>query len=223
MSRLLVVRPQPGAAATAARAAAIGLECACYPLFAVAPLDWMPSPPQDHDALLLTSAHGVTQAGDALARYHGLPSYAVGARTAAALEAAGFGNVVAGDSDGAAILRRIAMDGHRRLLHIAGADSAPFDAGSLSITRVAVYAAREAGDAAGLAALVAPGMVALVHSPRAGQRLAALLPEAVRASLHLVAISPAALRAASHGWASAVAASRPDDDAMLALAARLCK
>lgn len=223
MSRLLVVRPQPGADATAARAAARGMQAVCYPLFAVGPLDWTPPPPQDHDALLLTSAHGVTQAGDALALYHGLPSYAVGERTAAALRTAGFDDVVAGDSDGAAIVRRIALDGHRRLLHIAGVDSASLDAGPMSITRIPVYAAREAGDAAGLAALAAPGMVVLVHSPRAGQRLAALLPEAVRGTLHLVAISPAALAAAGHGWSSVIAASRPDDDAMLALAARLCK
>jgi uroporphyrinogen-III synthase len=64
------------------------------------------------------------------------------------------------------------------------------------------------------------GNVALIHSPRAGQRLAELASN--RASVAIAAISPAAASACGSGWAAIEAAERPADDALLALAARLC-
>ncbi len=221
MRRLLIVRPEPGGSATAGRARAMGLEPVVYPLFAVVPIAWTPPPVQDFDALLLTSANGAALAGPDLARYRALPTYAVGRRTASALD--GFENILAGTGDGTSIARRIAQDGHRRTLHLAGADSAPLEAPELGVTRIAVYEARAAGDAAGLAERIEPDMVVLVHSPRAARRLSALIPQSARATLHLVAISKAALAAAGDGWASGCASSQPTDEAMLALAARLCE
>jgi uroporphyrinogen-III synthase len=219
--RLLIVRPEPGGSASARRAQAMGLEPVAYPLFAIAPLPWTPPPAQDFDALLLTSANGAVQAGPDLARYQALPTYAVGARTATALDR--FVSVVAGTGDGTAIARQIAQDGHRRVLHLAGADSIPLDAPDLSVTRIAVYAASESGDAEDLAARLEPGMILLTHSPRAARRLAALIPGPARADLHLVAISQAALAAAGTGWASGCSPPQPSDEAMLALAALLCE
>ncbi len=223
MTDLLVLRPEPGASRTMARAALLGLTARICPLFRIEPRDWSPPPASDFDALLVTSAQTVRMAGAALARYRGLPAYGVGAATAAALREAGFGQVIAGDADGAAIARRIAADGRRAVLHLAGMDGAPFDAGPLALHRVALYAAVEAAGRAELAAALMPGAVLLVHSPRAGARLAALVDPADRGALHLVAISPAAQAACGAGWASAQAAAAPNDDAMLALAAMLCK
>jgi uroporphyrinogen-III synthase len=62
--------------------------------------------------------------------------------------------------------------------------------------------------------------VLLIHSPRAGARVAEL--DLDRGSIALAAISPAAAGAAGEGWAAVEAAEEPTDDALLALAKRLC-
>ena len=46
---------------------------------------------------------------------------------------------------------------------------------------------------------------------------------AAREAITLAAISPAAAAAAGGGWEAVEVAERPDDEALLALAARLCK
>lgn len=223
MSRLIVLRPEPGASSTMAKAAALGIAATACPLFRIEPADWTPPPAADFDALLVTSAQAVRTGGADLARYRGLPCYAVGTATAQALRGAGFDNVTAGDSDGAAIAARIAADGHRAVLHLTGADVAAFDPGPLRIRREALYAAVEAADRAALAAVLEPGAVLMVHSPRAGVRLNALVDDVARGALHIVAISPAALAMCGNGWASAQTADAPNDAAMLALAALLCE
>lgn len=223
MSRVLILRPEPAASASAAAATARGLNAHVHPLFAPQPLDWTPPRPEDFDAFLLTSANGVRWAGPDLARYRHLPAYAVGASTARALHDAGFENVTAGTADGSAIAARIAHDGHRAVLHLAGKRTAPLDPGPLHIRRIAIYAMLPAPDADALPALVRPGDILLIHSPRAGERAAALLPPSLRGTLHIVAISRAAALAAGDGWASSQATQQPLDDDMLALAARLCK
>ena len=64
------------------------------------------------------------------------------------------------------------------------------------------------------------GAVALIHSPRAGRRFAELVEN--RGSIAIAAISRAAAEAAGAGWECVEAADQPTDDALLALAARLC-
>ena len=64
------------------------------------------------------------------------------------------------------------------------------------------------------------GTVALIHSPRAGRRLAELIED--RSSIAIAAISSAAAEAAGTGWETVEAAEDPTDDALLALAERLC-
>jgi len=86
-----------------------------------------------------------------------------------------------------------------------------------SITPVVVYRARPV-ESPDLPA--ATDSVALIHSPRAGQRFAELVSD--RANIVVAAISPAAAAAAGDGWKSVEAADQPSDEALLALAARLC-
>ena len=62
--------------------------------------------------------------------------------------------------------------------------------------------------------------VALIHSPRAGRRLAELVED--RRTIAIAAISDAAAEAAGDGWQIVEAAEKPADEALLALAARLC-
>ncbi|WP_311269421.1 uroporphyrinogen-III synthase [Sphingobium sp. WCS2017Hpa-17] len=223
MRRVLILRPEPAAGRTAAKAAALGMDARVHPLFAPQPIDWAPPVPEDFDVLLLTSANGVAFAGPALLHYRGLPAYAVGATTAQALAEAGFPTVIAGDSDGSAIAARIAADGHGRVLHLAGTTVAPMETGPLDMTRIAVYGMTALPPDPALIADAVPGSILLVHSPRAAARLAEQIRREGRKSLHIVAISAATLAACGNGWASGQFPHSPRDDEMLALALRLCE
>lgn len=177
---LLVLRPQPGADRTAARARAAGLDVDVYPLFAVEPVDWTgpdpagpdPAGPNSAgvDAILVTSANVARHGGPGLARYRHLPAYAVGAATAAALHAAGFASVIAGKGGVQDAIRLIEARGHGHALHLSGVHIRPYGAHATRISRVAVYAARPSGDGAGLAAHLRAGAILLLHSTRAGAR-----------------------------------------------------
>lgn len=220
--RLVVLRPEPGASATADRIRAMGLQVLTVPLFHAVPQPWDGPDPAGIDAAMFTSANGARLAGPELARYRHLPAYAVGQATADAVRAGGFADVEAGDADATALAARIAAAGHRAILHLAGRDVRSFDAAGLRVLRRAVYAMEPAEDGAQLHDRLASGDCLLVHSPRAGARLAALIPRLARDHFRLAAISPAALRACDEGWQKAAAASQPTDTALLALAAGLC-
>ena len=211
--KVLILRPQPGADETAARARAIGLEPVVAPLFAVHPLAWTVPDRAAFDAVLLTSANAARLAGDGLATFRALPCYAVGEATAAAAREAGFANVRTGPSDGAATLARARSDGARRLLHLCGRDRIALG----GVTQIPVYAAEPAG---ALPAQVET-MLALLHSPRAAARFATLVGGR-RGAIRIAAISAQAARAAGEGWRSLDIAAAPRDQALLELARKLC-
>ena len=223
MSRVIVLRPEPAATRTADKARAAGLNVAVRPLFAPVAVAWTPPALELFDALLLTSANGVRLAGKGLARYRTLPAYAVGEATAQALKEAGFADVVSGDADGTAIVRHIIDDGRSRVLHLSGTTVAGLEAGSLHVTRVPVYGMTALPPDPALKADAKAGSVLLVHSPRAGERVAGQFPQEARASLRIVAISAAAAQACGEGWGSRTHPARPSDDEMLALARQLCE
>lgn len=219
---VVILRPQPGADATAARARAAGLAPVLYPLFAVEPLAWMPPDPAGFDALMLTSANAVRHAGPMLSAYLSLPVFAIGKTSARAATDQGFTIVHAAGPDAQATARAIAQAGHRNVLHLRGDDARPFDPGSLSVTAIATYRSAPCGDEAGLMAALRLGSVALVHSPRAGERLSRLTGPARRQDISVVAISNAALAACGPGWKQAHAAQAPDDADMLAMTLQIC-
>ncbi|MBA4094909.1 MAG: uroporphyrinogen III synthase HEM4 [Candidatus Accumulibacter sp.] len=227
MSRpLLVLRPEPGASATAARADALGFDVCLAPLFRVASVAWTPPEAERFDALMLTSANAVRHAGAALDRYRALPLYAVGQATADAAAAAGFDPVLIGSADAQALLAEAAANGVRRLLHLCGQDHRDASHPDVQIDRCIVYAADGVAllpEAAREALL--SGAIALLHSPRAAALFARLVDDAGlhRRSVRLVALSPAVARAARGGWAVVGTAPEPHDDALLAVAARMCE
>lgn len=225
MPRLLVLRPEPGASHTAERAAAAGFAVTVTPLFRAAPIAWSPPDPTQYDAVMLTSANAARHAGPALSRYRALRLYAVGNATASAARAAGFADVVAGESDAAALLARIAEDGVARVLHLAGREHRAATRAGIQIERRLVYGMDAVAELppAAIAALDS-GAVALLHSPRAAALFRRLLIDAGGdvAATRIVAISPAALAAAGAAWHATIFAAEPTDDALLAGAARLC-
>lgn len=220
---VLVLRPEPGASRTAALLAARGFDPILYPLFAVEPLAWDRPPEGAFDALLLTSANAVRHIGAGIGAMRSLPSYCVGEATAQAARDSGFADVRLGGGDAASTIPLLVADGRSRVLHPCGEDVRPFDAHGLCIERMPVYRAAERGDAAGLEALVrsrAP-TVAMVHSPRAGERLDSLLSRDLRAPIAIVAISEAAAAACGSGWRQVVVAPSRNDIAMIACVQRV--
>jgi uroporphyrinogen-III synthase len=216
VSLVLVLRPRPGADETAARARAIGLEPAVAPLFAVRPVAWTP-PAGSFDAILLTSANAARAAGRAPAG----PCYAVGEATGAAARAAGFADVRTGPADGAAVMAMMAADGVRRALHLCGRDYRPVDHPGLTVERRIVYAADAAAELPAVASdALRRFALVLLHSPRAAETFARLVPD--RGAVRIAAISRVAADAAGAGWAAVDVAAAPRDEALLELAARLC-
>jgi uroporphyrinogen-III synthase len=215
MRRILVLRPEPGATATLDRARDLELDAISIPLFEIVPLSWRAPDSERFDALLLTSANALRHGGRELEKLLDLPVYAVGEATADAARKAGFRIAVVGEADVDRLVGSIAGD--MRLLHPCGEEREAPSEPRHSITPVTVYGAREIREP-NLSAF-SEG-VALIHSPRAGRRFAQLVQD--RGEIAIAAISAAAASAVGAGWKVVDTATAPNDDALLALAARLC-
>lgn len=215
MLRMFVLRPEPGASATVERAHKLGLQAIAVPLFEIEAVCWTSPGTAGFDGLLLTSANAVRFAGEKLREFRGLKAYAVGETTADAARDAGFDIAATGDAGIERLLGSI--DGELRLIHVCGENRKETRGARQAITPLVVYRSKlvDGPDLHGIC-----GNVALIHSPRAGQRLAELVSE--RQTIVLAAISTAAAEAAGSGWKFSEAACEPSEEALLALAARLC-
>lgn len=217
MKRLAILRPEPGASATLERARCLGLEVFILPLFEIVALGWQAPGPGGFDGVLLTSANALRYGGEGLQALRGLPVYAVGEATAKAARGAGFVIAATGNAGVERLLG--AIDPGLRLFHPCGRDTTGASSARQTIISVPVYESRAIDDVPGIAQL--SGCVAVVHSPRAGRRLAELAVG--RKTIAIAAMSPAAAASAGSGWAAVETADTANDIALLALAARLCK
>jgi len=140
LTRVIVLRPQPGAEATVEKARASGLEAIAIPLFEIEPVAWQAPDPAGFDGLLLTSANAVRFGGDTLQPLRGLKAYAVGEATAEAALEAGFDIAATG---GAGVDRLLgSIEPNLKLLHLSGADRREPDGAKQRITTVTVYRAK---------------------------------------------------------------------------------
>ncbi|HEX7856635.1 MAG TPA: uroporphyrinogen-III synthase [Sphingobium sp.] len=215
---VLVLRPEPGAARTAEALRAAGFLPILYPLYEIEPVEWTSPDPAGIAALLVTSANAVRQAGPGMARFLSKPLFAVGEATATAARQAGFHSVQVGGGDIASTVPVMVAAGLGPVLHLSGTEIRAFDPAGLSILRIPVYRSAPQGSAEGLAHAVPRdrGAFALVHSPRAGVRLAELVTQEERERITIVAISEAASEACGSGWRDRVVAGAPTGQAMLA-------
>jgi uroporphyrinogen-III synthase len=224
--KLLVLRPQPGAAGTARRALQKGLEPVEAPLFVIRPLDWRGPDADEVEAVLLTSANAARHGGSRLEAYISLPCYAVGEATATAAREAGFTDVRVGDNDAVEIVDRLIRDGIIQALHLCGRDHVEIEHPGVTLTRRCVYAAEAVPELPLTAAeTLREDALVLLHSPRAGRRFGQLVDQAglARDRIGIAAISEAAAAAAGDGWKRRETAPRPSDDALLELAASMCQ
>jgi uroporphyrinogen-III synthase len=213
--KLLVLRPQPGADATAARVKAAGHEPLIMPLFEVAPVAWNARPPRDYDNLLLTSANAVRLAGANLALYRDLPVLAVGTNTAHAARAAELSVAQTGRSGVSGLLQGVKGV---RLLWLTGEDHIEMEADSLiGIDKQIVYRSAAIRLRSDFDKLVRGADHILLHSPRAARHFSELLTERnmPKAAISIAALSPNIAQAAGDGWKSVRVAPEPSDGALL--------
>ena len=214
---VIVLRPQPGNDATAARLRDAGvLSVVQAPLFEMAPYAWHEADPAAFDCLLLTSANALRHGGAGLARYQHLPCACVGEPTAEAARAAGFDVRWVGDSDGDTLLD--SLPSSLRVLWLCGREHSTLSVPTgLTLTPLPVYHTIETPlDGAAFPQPAA----ALLHSSRAAQRFRAMVSEP--AAFDLVTISAKVAIAAGPGWRDVQFPDNPEDSKMVAIAAKLC-
>lgn len=210
--RVWVARAEPGAAATAARLVCAGHVPLVAPVIAIRPLPARVDT-GDVDAIAFSSANGA-RAFAALSETRDLPAYAVGEATTAALLDAGFLDVRTAGGDVQALGARILLDRPGRVLIAGAVETAGDLAGALADAGVSarkldlyetVDAPVEVPDDAD---------AVLVHSPRIGRRLAALVP--AERAFAAAAISQAAARPLIEaGWRNIAVAPFPDEPSLL--------
>lgn len=231
---ILVTRPEPGASRTVAALEARGLAALSCPLFNIVP-SGMPRPTGKFAALLVTSWHGADgltpEAADLPAN---LPVFAVGDRTAEAMTANGFSNVVSASGDQKALTRLVLarLKPRYRVLLATGEDHkeglpAAFAEAGYEIALWVRYRAEAVHEMPGAAReALAEGSVTqgLHFSRRASETFLALAEKAglgnKLAPLKHVALSADVaepLRAA--GLQHVVVARQPDEEHLLALVA----
>lgn len=221
---VIVIRPEPGNAATVAAGSAMGLLVKGHPLFAVQPLDWIAPLPDQVDGLLLGSANALRHAGPKLALYRGKPALCVGATTAEAARAAGL-HVQATGNGGLQNLLDARPAGPSRLLRLGGRSHVPVaPPAGVAISCAAVYEVVAQPLNADLQARLRRPSVILLHSADAAAHLAAEFTRAglSRGQVTLASLGPRISAAAGRGWGQVADAPRPTDPALLALAAQLC-
>jgi uroporphyrinogen-III synthase len=227
--RIIVLRPQPGATATAQALRAAGHDPLVCPLFAIEQVAWTPADPAAYDALLVGSANVFRHGGPALADLKDLPVYAVGAKTARMALDLGFRVRGQGTGGLAAMLPMLADDGHLHILRLSGEDRVDLPPSRLAIDTRIVYRSRALPMPDALHAALAHAQetppVVLLHSARAAAHFAQAVDAARfdRGMIGLALFAPALVEAAGEGWAAVKVAASTDDRALLDVADALCQ
>jgi uroporphyrinogen-III synthase len=237
LAAVLVTRPDPDSATTAATLRARGHEVLLAPALRFEPIPLPPADAADYAAVIVTSANALRAVAPQLEGHPllKLPLFAVGAQTAAAARRAGFAEVISADSDAEGLrdcvvrhVRAVAAENTGPLLYLAGADISRDLAGELGARGIDVVTR------------TAYRMVPIAHLPRdicdafAASRIAAVLHYSVRSArgfleaareagveIAALAILQCCISAAvaqvlrEAGAARVVVAASPDEDALL--------
>jgi uroporphyrinogen-III synthase len=225
MIPLIVIRPQPGCDATLTAARKMGLEAYGFPLFEIRPLSWQAPDPASFDALLIGSANALRHGGSALTGYRGKPVYAVGKASAVAAHAAGLDVVACGAGGLQSLLGSIRPE-HRRLLRLRGREHIALShPEQVSLAERTVYVSQPQTLPTAIIGMLHQPVIVLMHSAEAARHFAVQCDGhgIARDQLHLVTLGSRISQAAGQGWGSVAAASRPDDDTLLALAQQVCQ
>lgn len=216
--KLLIIRPQPGADATAKRARDAGFEPIVMPLFAIEPLPYPPVSSENYDAVLLTSGNAVRAASNVLEHLSSLPFYTVGAATARALVRASLDPGFVGAGGVNALLLKAQENGHRNLIWLAGEDySEPILPAELSLDIRFVYRSAEVVLPTNFDEALRQADAVMLHSSRAAQYFAGSCDSAgiARRDITIATFSQNIADSAGEGWADTIVAALPNDAALL--------
>jgi uroporphyrinogen-III synthase len=216
--KLLIIRPQPGADATARRVRDAGFEPVIMSLFTIEPLPWEMGPLAHYDAVLLTSGNTVRAAGDALKQLVGLPIYAVGAATARALEQLALQPAYVGTDGVDALIGTASDGGHKKLLWLAGEEhSTPQPRPGIDLDIRMVYRSKASSAPVNFADSVRQSGAVMLHSSIAARHFASLCDATAiaRYETSIAAFSQSIADSAGEGWATVVVARQPNDSALL--------
>ncbi|MFM9935591.1 MAG: uroporphyrinogen-III synthase [Novosphingobium sp.] len=220
---VVVIRPEPGNAATVEAARELGLLALAVPLFEMAPARWDAPDPAPYLALLAGSANVFRLGGGGLSRLAPLPVHAVGAITAAAARGAGFAIGQTGEGGLQPLVETLPPG---RYLRLAGEKHVPLALPEgVHIDDIVVYAAQGVAMPQALVEALAEPAVVLLHSGEAAQHFAAESDRlgVRRDHLALACLAPRIGAMAGTGWQHVEIAQTRSDQAVLALAAQLCK
>jgi uroporphyrinogen-III synthase len=140
LAAVLVTRPDPDNATTAAALRARGHEVLLAPALRLEPIPLPPGHAADYGAVIVTSANALRAVAPQLTAHPllKLPLFAVGEQTAAAARRAGFAEVISADGDAHALrecvvhsIRAAPAERASPLLYLAGADISRDLAGEL--------------------------------------------------------------------------------------------
>ncbi len=231
--RVLVLRPQPGAGATASRLTAKGFAPVLLPLSRIIASSLaLPAGLSEVAAVAATSANALRHADPSLvALLRPKPLFAVGAATAAAARDAGFDVAHVGTTDGLELARQVAdrLPAGAAVAYLCGKVRRPefeqdLAARGLAVLPLPTYDTLPVvcSDAE-LQELLGhePIWAAMVHSPNAGAAFAALATRSAAMPLlenaRIAAISAPAAAAVGSGFGRVEVAEAPSEEAMLRL------
>ena len=223
MIPVIVIRPEPGNAATVSAARALGLAPHAFPLFDMAPAPWTVPDPAPYRALLAGSANVFRLGGEGLSHLKDLPVHAVGAVTAEAAQEAGFAVAAIGEGGLQPMVSALPSG---RYLRLAGEKRVPLALPEgVEVDDVVVYAAAGLPMLQGLIEALKTPAVVLLHSGEAAAHFAAESARlgVRREQISLACLAPRIGLAAGEGWQSIEIAETRSDHAVLALAVQMCK
>lgn len=216
--KLLIIRPQPGADATARRFKDAGYAPVVMPLFAIEHLPLQSVSVDGYDAILLTSGNAARAAHAFLQGALHVPIYAVGSATANALETLSLPVAATGSQGVDALVGVAAAHGHKKLLWLAGEDhSAVPQIADVHIDIVIVYRSAAVETPAQFVIQVVQCDAVILHSSRAAAHFARLCDAGglSRSEITLATFSNAIAESAGEGWAHMIVAVSPNDAALM--------
>jgi uroporphyrinogen-III synthase len=219
----LALRPEPGLAATLAKARALGLTITGCALSDIRPVAWDCPDPAGFDGLLIGSANAFLHGGPHLTRLTAKPVYAVGAAPADAARTAGFAVAMVGSGGLQGVLDAIPAPSH--LLRIAGEEHVPLTAPEgVSFTEVIAYRSCSLPLDPAAPVLAGGSALVLLHSAATARHFASECDRLrlARPAIALAALGPRITAAAGTGWGAVHTAPRPDEAALLEMALDLC-
>jgi uroporphyrinogen-III synthase len=224
--KILIIRPEPGASASADRARAAGFEPVKLPFFEVTPRALQVPDSARYDAMLVTSANAIRHAGPGLQLLSALPVHAVGQHSADAARDAGLQVASIGASGVEDALAQAASAGHNNLLWLAGEEhKVPDPVAGVTLDTLICYASDPVALPDDAASIISSADIVALHSPRAAKLFAQTIDQLgiARSNFILGSFSSAIAEAAGGGWRDIAVAATPTDSALLSAITKLVK